>query len=566
MNFLIVDDDDLDRLSIVRALKNSELEIDEIAEATSAQEAFQLTETHQFNMILLDFHLPGSSGIDTLHTLKRLSAGDTAIVIVSHNSDDQLALLCVDAGAQDFLLKSEISVMRLKRAILLVQERFKLEQALKQSYEKLRILAEQDSLTGLSNRYFFDETLKNLIHKAKRSNQNIGLLLLDLDKFKDVNDTLGHDAGDDLLRHVSRRLKQSTRDGDIICRLGGDEFAIIVSNMDSINSLRHLSSRIIKALSQPVFLVDKEISISASIGVATFPDCSSDSVELMKYADVAMYRAKTCGRNQTQYYSKEFHDEMERRIRLESDLKVALQRKQFELYYQPQIDSETGMLCGVESLVRWNHPDAGLILPSRFVEIAEESRLVNEIGKWVIESACKQFSKWSSQKMAKKITFSISANLSAVQLRDTGLVAYLQACIENYGISPDKLELELTESNLEKSLKAIHVLKELKELGVNLALDDFGTGYSSLSHLHQYPFNVLKIDKSFIQQSDKPEHNGFLKAVSIFAHSLGYETVAEGIETEAQMLRCKELGIKRLQGFYFDKAMPVEEFEKRWLE
>ena len=256
MRFLIVDDDDLDRLSLVRTLNNSELEIDEIVQATSAQEAFQLTESSQFNMILLDFHLPGSSGVETLNALKMLSAGDTAIVIISHNSDDQLALLCIDAGAQDFLLKSEISVMRLKRAILLVQERFKLEQALKQSYEQLRILAEKDSLTGLSNRYFFDETLKNLINKAKRSKQSIGLLLLDLDKFKDINDTLGHDAGDALLKHVSRKLKQSTRDGDIICRLGGDEFAIIVSNMDSITSLRHLSHRIIKALSQPLLLVD----------------------------------------------------------------------------------------------------------------------------------------------------------------------------------------------------------------------------------------------------------------------------------------------------------------------
>lgn len=565
IKLLIIDDDEIDRLTVLRTLKSSSLEIDEIHEADTPSYGLELTHSIHFDIILLDYHLPGESGIEVLRSIRKTHDDSTAVVMLSNNTDEKLALQCIEAGAQDFLLKSEVSISRLGRAILMSTERYNLEQQLKRSHEQLRILAEQDSLTGLSNRYFFDETLSYLLPQAQRSGASIGLLMLDLDKFKNINDTLGHDAGDEFLKIVAKRLKKATRSGDHICRLGGDEFAVLVPNLQSLDPLRHLSSRIFNELSAPAIVKNKEMSITASIGVATFPECADNGVDLMKCADVAMYRAKSSGRNQTQYYSKEFHDEVERRVKLESDLKKALINNELELYYQPQIDSLTGKLSGVETLVRWNHPDAGLIMPDQFISIAEESGLINDIGKWVIQDACRQFSTWRLNPNFVGLTLSIAANLSALQLRDTGLVSFLKESMEKFDISPDKLELELTENNLETSLQAIDVLRELANTGVKLALDDFGTGYSSLSHLHEYPFTVLKIDKTFVQRSDKPDNRGFLEAVSAFAHSLGYETVAEGVETEDQERICTDLRIKRLQGYYYSRPVPVAQFEKEWL-
>lgn len=565
IKLLIIDDDEIDRLSVLRTLKNSNLEFDVIHEADTPSNGLELTQKIHFDIILLDYHLPSENGIEVLRTIRKTHDDSTAVVMLSNNSDEQLALQCIEAGAQDFLLKSEVSISRLRRAIVISTERYNLEQQLKRSHEQLRVLAEQDSLTGLSNRYFFDETLNHLIPQAERIGASIGLLMLDLDNFKNINDSLGHDAGDEFLKIVAKRLKKATRNGDHICRLGGDEFAVVVPNLKSLDPLRHLSSRIFNELSVPAIIKNKEIIITASIGVATYPECAESAMDLMKSADIAMYRAKNSGRNQTQYYSKEFHDEVERRIKLESDLKLALSNKELELYYQPQVDSLTGKLSGIETLIRWNHPDAGLIMPDQFISIAEESGLINDIGKWVIQDACRQFSSWRLNPKFSNLTLSIAANLSALQLRDTGLVAFLKESMGKFDISPEKLELELTENNLEASLQAIDVLKELANTGVKLALDDFGTGYSSLSHLHEYPFTVLKIDKTFVQRSDKPDNRGFLKAVSAFAHSLGYETVAEGVETEDQKQICAELGIKRLQGYYYSRPVPVAQFEKQWL-
>lgn len=565
IKLLMIDDDEVDRLSILRLLQGSNLSIDEVFQAETPEQGLALTHKTHFDIILLDYHLPGGNGIEVLRSIRKTHDESTAVVMLSNNSDDQLALQCIEAGAQDFLLKNEVSISRLQRAILLSTERYNLEQQLKRSHEQLRILAEQDSLTGLSNRYFFDESLSHLIPQAQRAGTNIGLLMLDLDNFKNINDTLGHDAGDEFLKIVAKRLKKATRTGDHICRLGGDEFAVVVHNLESLDPLRNLTGRIFEELSRPALLKGKELTITASIGVATFPDCADNAIDLMKCADVAMYRAKNSGRNQTQYYSKVFHDEVERRIKLESDLKQALSNNELELYYQPQINSLNDQLSGVETLIRWNHPDAGLIMPDQFISIAEESGLIDDIGKWVIEDACRQFSLWLSNANFSNITLSIAANLSALQLRDSELVSFLKGCMSRYGISPDKLELELTENNLETSLEAIDVLRDLASTGVKLALDDFGTGYSSLSHLHEYPFTVLKIDKTFVQRSDKLDNRGFLEAVSAFAHSLGYETVAEGVETEEQQQICKELGIERLQGYYFSRPVPVHEFEMKWL-
>ena len=565
MNILIIDDDAVDRMAAVRTLRDSGLSLGEIIETDSADEGIQFAQNNSFDVILLDYQLPPTNGIEVLRLLRGIRNLSTAIVMLSHSNDENLALQCIEAGAQDFLMKVEVSSIRLKRAILLAKERYHLEQQIRISHEQLRQLAEQDSLTGLSNRYFFDEALKDAISNAQRDNKTLGLLLLDLDHFKNINDTLGHAAGDQLLKEVASRLQSPIREGDKLCRLGGDEFAILIQNISNPEQIRLLIKRIFDALQAPMSIEGKSITISISVGIAIYPDCATNAIELMKCADVAMYRAKADGRNQFHYYSKTVHEQMQNRVRLEHDLSIALQQNQFELYYQPQVDSKNFQLIGVEVLIRWHHPELGLVPPGDFIPIAEESGLINDIGQWVLDTACQQFGKWLITLGPSAVNFSIAVNLSARQLKHSNLIPYLKNCIDKYAISPMQLELELTESTLDTSSEAMAVLKNISEIGIILALDDFGTGYSSLSHLQEYPFKVLKIDKKFVQVISNEEDQDFLRAIIAFAHSLKFETVAEGVETEAQKELCSELGIHRLQGYYFSKPLPLSQFEEQWI-
>ncbi len=561
MDFLIIDDDDVDRMLAVRTLRDSGLTIGNVVQASSADEGIHLAQSNAFDIILLDYRLPPTDGMEVLRSLRRTSQLSTAIVMLSHSNDEELALKCVEAGAQDFLMKSEVSVVRLKRAVLLAKERYNLEQQVRASHDQLRRLAEQDSLTGLSNRFFFDEALKDAIPQAKRDGSAMALLLLDLDNFKNINDTKGHGAGDIFLKEVAQRLKVPIREGDKLCRLGGDEFAILVRSLPSPAVVRLLTHRIFEALSTPVEIDGQLTPVSVSIGVANFPDCATDAVELMKCADVAMYRAKASGRNQVHYYSHEIHAQIQNRIRLEHDLTQALDKDQLMLFFQPQVDADNFDLVGVEALIRWQHPELGLIPPDEFIPIAEDSALINQIGRWVLNTACEHFRRWISLNKTKPLQFSIAANLSARQLKDAGLADYLEEVLVEHRIPASQVELELTES----SLVDLSVLSELAAKGVLLALDDFGTGYSSLSQLQEYAFSILKIDKVFVQNVTDEKDASFLRAISAFAQSLGFETVAEGVETEAQRDLCAQFGINRLQGYYFSKPLPSDEFEKTWL-
>jgi diguanylate cyclase (GGDEF)-like protein len=564
MNVLIIDDDAVDRISTTRILQQSELPIGAIHQAGTGDEGIRMAVEKRYDMILLDYKLPPTNGIEVLRELRGSSDFSTAIVMLSHSNDDELALRCIEAGAQDFIMKSEVTALRLKRALLISSERHFLEEKVLEGHNELRRLAEQDSLTGLSNRYFFDESLKDAIPQAERSNKTLALIFIDLDNFKSINDTMGHLAGDNYLLAVAKRLEKSIRKGDRLSRLGGDEFAILANQIAEPYQIRLLVEKIFSNFSEPTFIEGQPVDISASIGVATYPECGTTAVELMKSADVAMYRAKENGRNQVQYYSRDFHEKIENRINLERDLKNAIQNNELVLYYQPQINTNDHSLAGVEALIRWNHPQLGLVPPDQFISIAEECDLINSIGRWVLDSACEQFSTWVRSYPDMDIVFSIAVNISAKQLRDKGLVEYLQQCIDNYNIPASRLEIELTESSLESSLVALDMLNALSASGIKLALDDFGTGYSSLSHLDDFPFDILKIDKKFIMSIEREEQAKLLKAVTNFAHSMDYETVAEGVETELQLEICKKLGINRLQGFYFSKPIPANEIEKAW--
>ncbi|MEJ2044918.1 MAG: EAL domain-containing protein [Reinekea sp.] len=565
MDILLIDDDAVDRMSAIRTLRESELVLGQIDQAQTAEDGIQMASLKRYGMILLDYQIPPFNGIEVLREIRGGNDYSTAIVMLSHSNDEDLALSCIEAGAQDFVMKSEVTATRLKRAILISAERHALEQQVVDSHNQLKYLAERDSLTGLRNRYFFDEALKDAIPQAERSHQQFALILLDLDRFKNINDTLGHQVGDIFLQEVSRRLERPIRQSDKLCRLGGDEFAILVYDLVHSAQVRLLVNRIFEALSRPVETGGQKIEITASVGVAVYPDCSTDAIGLMKCADVAMYRAKELGRNQVQYYSRDFHEKMASRIRIETELSKALGENQFTLFYQPQINARNETLVGVEALIRWQHPDFGLMSPDEFIPIAEESNLIINIGRWVIESACTQASQWMKLDSFTDITFSIAVNLSARQLKDSGLSDFLLNCLERFNIPKSLIELELTESSLESSISSANMLNQLSDLGVKLALDDFGTGYSSLSHLKEYPFSVLKIDKSFVQGIDDEKQVALFKAISAFAKTLNYETVAEGVETQAQKQFCQELDIDRLQGYFFSKPVSVEVFEQEWL-
>ena len=567
MNILIVDDDSIDRMSAIRTLKKSDLPIKNIDQVDNAEQAIQLASENHYDVILLDYQIPPVNGIEILREIRGLNDFSTAIIMLSHSHDENLALSCIEAGAQDFIMKSEVTSIRLKRAILISSERHILHKELKETHNQLKTIAERDSLTGLKNRYFFDDAMKIAIQKTSRTTNQLVLILLDLDNFKNINDLMGHQAGDQFLEMIARRLERPIRDSDQLCRLGGDEFAILVYDLPNLEQIRVLTDRIYKSLEEPIKVGGESIEVKVSMGVAAYPQCAKNAMELMKCADVAMYRAKDLGRNQVQYYSREFHLKMESRVRLEGELKIAFKEDQFLLFYQPQIDSSTNLLVGVEALIRWEHPTLGLVPPDQFIPIAEESDLIIEIGRWVIETACKQYSQWLLSNSLKNLSFTISINLSARQLKDSGLNLFVESCLQKYEVPAHSLELELTESCLENSLSAIDMLNELSKIGVRLALDDFGTGYSSLSYLRQFPFSILKVDKSFVQSTDDDEKQAtLLAAVCAFAHSLEYETVAEGVETEQQKELCKSLNVKRLQGYLFSKPLPPEKFEAGWLD
>ncbi|SJN53681.1 Cyclic di-GMP phosphodiesterase Gmr [Vibrio ruber DSM 16370] len=566
MDILIIDDDAVDRMSAIRTLRQSELSLDKIDQADTATDGIRCAAENGYDIILLDYQIPPSNGIEILREIRGGNDYSTAIVMLSHSNDENLALSCIEAGAQDFVMKSEITASRLKRAILISQERHSLEQQVRESHERLRYIAERDSLTGLRNRYFFDEALRDAITKNSRSGEQLVLMLLDLDNFKKINDVLGHQAGDSLLQEIARRLENPIRKSDKLCRLGGDEFAILVYDLPQLEHVRLLADRILKSLEKPMIIQGQTVAVTASIGVATYPLCATDATGLMKCADVAMYRAKELGRNRVQYYSHDFHQKMVSRMQLEFDLKQAIQGDQLILFFQPQLDTHSEQLVGVEALIRWQHHDLGIIQPDEFIPIAEESDLIIDIGRWVIQAACRQFSQWVDAAQGTHIHFSIAVNLSARQLKDHALSEFLQNCLKQYNIPADLVELELTESHLENSLSAIEMLNSLSDTGVKLSLDDFGTGYSSLSHLSQFPFSILKIDKSFVQSSDDEKQRTLLRAICAFAHSLGYETVAEGIETEAQKSFCQSLNVNRLQGYLFSQPIPAQAFENIWLQ
>lgn len=502
------------------------------------------------------------------------------------NQDDYATLhsaLCANRTARDLEFDFRIKSGEL-RSLLVSAERIEIDaqQCLllaardtterKQVQARLSFLANYDSLTGLPNRSLFQDRLSQALHRADRHQLMVALLFLDLDRFKTVNDSLGHAFGDHLLQLVAHRLMQSIRlsdsithtiadegekNGVTVSRLGGDEFTIILEDIHQVEHAAMVASRVIDAIARPFMVENQEIYASASIGITVYPLDRSTPDQLIKHADAAMYRAKELGRANYQFYTDDLNTRAQQRLLLEAGLRHALERNEFELHYQPKIDVHSGTVLGIEALIRWNHPERGLIPPIAFIPILEETGLIVCVGEWVLRSACKQIADWQREGIPQ---LHLAVNLSPRQFRQVRLTEIVAEILTETGIPPTQLELEVTESLLMDNTElSINTLSGLRAMGVKVAVDDFGTGYSSLNYLRRFPIDILKIDKSFVcELTSNADDAAIAAAIIALAHSLRLTVIAEGVETEAQLNHLRRQGCDQAQGFFISRPLPAE--------
>jgi diguanylate cyclase (GGDEF)-like protein len=540
-----------------------------------------LSEGRPYSMAFVDMRMP--PGWDGLKTIERLwiTDPDVQVVICSAHTDYDWTEVVQRLGHSDKLLvlrkpAEPIEVLQCATALSrkwendrLVREHvLRLEevittrtQGLEAANQKLRHLATHDPLTGLPNRILLDDRLQQAIVHADRDMRSFALLVCDLDRFKLINESLGHRAGDELLQEVARRLATVTRAVDTLARLGGNEFVLIGTSIGDVDDAAGLAARVIDVLQTPVRIATIDIYVSPSIGIAMYPDDGVTMQALLTRADAAMHSAKQHGRGNFRRYAPGMDAGIEDRVQLESDLHHAVALNQFELYYQPKVDTQTGEVRSAEALIRWIHPMRGIVSPAEFVPLAEECGLIGEIGGWVIREACRQTRVWQIEGVP---SLRVSVNLSASQFRDSGLLDLIRSALDDAGLEPRYLEVELTESAvMSDPEKSIDILEHLSAMGVLVSVDDFGTGYSSMSYLRRFPIDKLKIDRVFIDEIvSRPEDASIVRAIVSLAHSLRLKVVAEGVETPAQLDFLKTAGCDEYQGYHFSRPLPAADFER----
>ncbi|MGE0081098.1 MAG: EAL domain-containing protein [Thiohalomonadaceae bacterium] len=424
--------------------------------------------------------------------------------------------------------------------------------------ERIRHQAFHDALTDLPNRLLFNDRLDRALAHARRAGEHVSVMYLDLDRFKFVNDTLGHNVGDQLLRAVARRISGIMRHTDTLSRFGGDEFVILATGMRRLDDIEGVARHVAASFERPFVVEGHELSVTTSIGVAVYPNDGSSGVDLLKNADTAMYRAKEKGRNGIQFYTADMNARALAHVTLQASLKRALEREEFEVHYQPRVNVADGRVCGMEALVRWRHPERGLVPPSEFIPVAEDTGLIVPLGEWVLARACAQTRAWADAGFPLRV----SVNLSARQLSQPDLLARVDRVVQQTGIPPSLLEFELTETLvMEQPEHTISILQQFKDRGMVIAIDDFGTGYSSLSYLKRFPIDILKIDRSFIKDAlEQPDHTAIVETIAALGHSLRMEVIAEGVETREQLELVRRTGCHAYQGYLYSPALPADRF------
>lgn len=567
---LVCDDDRTHLMILEQILKGDEYELQLAEDGRSALNIF-----NEFSpdIVLLDVNMPLINGYQVCEQIRASDKGKSIPVLMITGSEDLNAI--EDAflsGATDFIPKP-IKWPLIKHRIKYMLRSFDYQRDLIEREKELEILAYFDTLTKLPNRQNFTEQLTRAIALAKRQNHSLGVMLIDLDSFKRINENLGHSYGDKVLQEVANRLNSQLRKSDVVtrdqaikeeselARLGGDEFTVLLSNCSDSHETMQVAQRIITEISAPIVIEQYNIVVTASIGISLYPQDGDNPEDLLKFADIAMNKAKENGKSCFRLHSKELNERSLNRLKLEEYMREALAQDMFELYYQPQINPSNNQTVGAEALLRLHHESLGMISPADFIPIAEDTGLIVEIGYWVIKQACQRLVDWQGSAMDG---MSVSVNVSAKQIHHPNFAQHLEDILKDYDFNKALLKIEITESVIMKNPKEnIIKLETIKKLGVSLSLDDFGTGYSSLSYLTRFPFDAIKIDRSFVlglSSSSTNDYGAIVKTIALMAEAMNLSVVVEGVETQEQLTQVSQLcGSEStlIQGFYFSKPLPI---------
>ncbi len=549
---LIVDDDRTTRMGLVDAFMRENYEVEQ---ASNGIQALTICKRSMPELILMDAVMPQLNGFDACQMIREIPHGaDIPVLMITSLEDETSIVRAFSCGATDYIAKP-INFSVLKQRVVRLIKANRAEQHVKQ-------LAYHDPLTGLPNRAQLKQQIRIIVNRAALEKQRFAILFLDLDRFKMINDTLGHEAGDLLLKAVADRIRNCVREQDFIARLGGDEFTIILENIHGPESAAHVAEKICRSVSQPFAFMQQKMCVTTSIGISIFPDDGEDVSALIKHADSAMFRAKE-KRNHFCFYEQGMEAEIASRLKLEQELRKGIQENELVLYYQPQLDMQTGKLVGAEALVRWNHPTKGLVPPDVFIPLAEESGLINQLSDWVLKNGVLQLTKW----LAQNHRLTLAINISVKDLIAEQLHTKLQRLIRQHNLPKNVLELEITEGTLMNHPEVmISELEKIKKMGVSIAVDDFGSGYSSLNYLKRLPVDLLKIDRSFIRDIESdPSDVAIVTGIVALAKSLTLKTVAEGVETESQRAILQRLGCDNFQGYLVSKPLPADLFADTFL-
>jgi diguanylate cyclase (GGDEF)-like protein len=545
------DDADLTRRHFARHAQHIQLDV--VAGAASVLRRLEADGGGGgYQLLLLDYRLAGMDALELVKALRQNGVG-LPIVLVTGRGSEEVAAAALRLGVSDYLIKDAAYLDKLPAVL----ERAYIHAELNRERARLHYLASYDVLTGLPNRVEFHDRATQALSRAERRQESCALLLVDLDNFKMVNDSFGHAAGDVLLQSFAQRLLKVVRQEDICCRFGGDEFLVLQLGTSLAGGAGRVAERIAEMLEQGFSVGSHDIVVNASIGISLFPQDGRDVDSLVKNADTAMYKAKAGGRNHFRFFDATMNLEVTERFSLEADLRRALDRDELFLVFQPQVDLRTGRALGVEALLRWRHPQRGLVEPERFIPVAESSGLIVPLGEWVLEAACRRLREWIAEGVPP---VRMAVNLSARQFRSRGLVASIESMLRHYAVPARRLELDLTETTVADDHRAAaRTLERLKNVGVELAVDDFGTGYSSLSHLKHYPLDRLKIDRGFVGDiGHDPNDAAIAAAVVSLALALDLEAVAEGVETPEQLDFLRRRNCHIAQGFLISRPLEAE--------
>ncbi len=565
-HILIIDDDAPIRQLLLEVLGGSY----GCCEAESAEQALTALAKDQFDLVISDINMGDMSGLELVPHVHSISP-DSVVLMISGQNNIETAIEALRAGAFDYIMKPfdtrhvEAAVERaLKQSALLKEKRRykdQLEQLLTERTAEVNRLAYYDTLTGLPNRTLFKDRLEQAVAVAQRAGELLGILFISLDQLKRVNDTLGHLPGDLLMKQVAGRLRSCVTEGDTVARFGGDEFAVMLTHIDGAKDVVEIIGSIRDALLPPFDLDGQELFATTSVGVSLFPHDGKESQCLLKNAGSALYRSRKSGGDNYRFYTEDMNSKASKQFALETSLRHAIDNEELVLHYQPRLAVDSLKITGVEALVRWQHPQLGLLSPAEFIPLAEDNGLILPIGEWVLRTACRQNREWQQRGFT---AMRVGVNVSARQFQQQHLAETVLQILEETGLAPEYLELELTESSImSKAQATIDVLTRLKAMGVTISIDDFGTGFSSLSYLKRLPIDALKIDQSFVRDvTTDPDDAALVMAIVTLAHNLRLQVVAEGVETEEQLRFLNLLRCDEVQGYLFSKPLPAEGLEQ----